>query len=188
MIASGIFYLLLNFKVGIKKYGVIIFPIVYFFLVLSFLNSFQIGVRHLLIVLPLLYILIAVLIHKIVLQKFRWIIALLWLFMLVSVSKYYPDIIPYTNELITNKAKVYEKLMDSSIDYGQGGLDAKKFLQNNSDFTTPTATPKEGKYLVGMNEIILQKMQNDTSLNWLIYHYTPIGVVRNVYLKFEVVK
>lgn len=188
LIASGVISLLLNLKVSFRKYGIIIFPVVYFFLVLSLLNRFQIGVRHLLIVLPLLYVLIAIFIHKIVQLKFRWSIAVLWLFMLLSVLKYYPDLIPYTNKLISNKNKVYEKLMDSSIDYGQGGLDAKKFLQNNADYTTPSATPKEGKYLVSMNDIVLLKLQNDTSLNWLINHYTPTGNLRNVYLKYEVVK
>ncbi|MBX2931064.1 MAG: glycosyltransferase family 39 protein [Chitinophagaceae bacterium] len=186
LLLIGIVWALLKYQIVLKKYWVLIFPVVYFFIVLSTFNSFQIGIRHLLIILPLLYVLLAVVIHKLLTTKMQWSVVALWLFMLISVGKYYTDVIPYTNELITNKAKVYEKLMDSNIDYGQGGLDAKYFLQQHTDYSTPTAIPQKGKYFVSMDDIVLHKIHNDTSWNWLIQHYEPIGIFRNVYLQYDV--
>ncbi|HNN32375.1 MAG TPA: hypothetical protein PKJ70_10845, partial [Chitinophagaceae bacterium] len=103
-----------------------------------------------------------------------------------SVAKYYPNLIPYTNELVTNKAKVYEKLMDTSIDYGQSKLDASNFLQQNTDFKTLTETPQTGKYLVSMQQLVLHQMYKDTSYNWLIKNYEPIGMYKYVYLQFKI--
>jgi len=187
-LAIGFVWLLIKLNTAFKKYWIIIFSIFYFFIVLSFFNSFQIGIRHLLIVLPLIYLLLAALINKLWMYKTKWLVVAMWLFMIFSVGKFYPDIIPYTNELIVNKSKVYETLMDSSIDYGQGGLDAKKFLQQNTDYRLPNATFQKGNYFVSMNDIILHKMQNDTSWNWLIKHYTPTSTLRNVYLLYNVDK
>ncbi|MCC6635806.1 MAG: hypothetical protein IT251_09920 [Chitinophagaceae bacterium] len=186
LITTGLFAFLYRFKKNIQKYWIIIISIVYYLLVLSCFNKFQIGIRHLLIVLPLMYILIAVLLNYLVQTKFKWGIAILWLFMFLSVAKYYPNLIPYTNELVTNKAKVYEKLMDTSIDYGQSKLDASNFLQQNTDFKTLTETPQTGKYLVSMQQLVLHQMYKDTSYNWLIKNYEPIGMYKYVYLQFKI--
>lgn len=186
LVCTGIFLLLFRFKIIIKKYGLLLLPIVYYFIILSCFNNFQTGVRHLLIIIPLLYVLIAVLINKLWQSKLKFAVIGLWIFMIISVAKFYPDLIPYTNEFIENKQLVYEKIMDTGIDYGQSRKIAKDFLINNPNYTTPSATPHQGNYLVSMREIVLYKMYNDTTLNWLVKNYKPVGLVNHVYLKYKV--
>jgi hypothetical protein len=187
-ISTGIILSIKYFKKIFATYWIIIIPILFYLFILSFLNKFQIGIRHLLIILPLVYILIAVLINKIYQTKYKWCIAVLWLYMFISVVQFYPDIIPYTNELVSNKSKVYEKLMDTSMDYGQSKLNAYLFLQKNKNYTYPTNTPTTGKFIVSMQEMVLHKMNNDTTFNWLIKNYKPTKVLNNVYLLFNVEK
>lgn len=187
-ICVGIFLGIIYFKKIFYTYWIIIIPIIFYLIVLSFFNKFQIGIRHLLIILPLVYILIAVLINKLFQTKFKWGILLLWMYMFISVLQFYPDIIPYTNEMVSNKNKVYEKLMDTSMDYGQSKFFAHLFLQQNKNYTYPPDKPSTGKYIVSMQEIILHKMNNDTKYNWLINNYKPIAVLKNVYLLYNVDK
>lgn len=169
-----------------KQFYFIILPIVYFVLVLSLLNDFQIGVRHLLIVIPLVYVLLAFVVQNLVKSKSKWLVVVLFVWMFVSVLKYYPDLIPYTNELIVQKSKVYQKIMDSSIDYGQSDSAAVHFLQNNPTYKIPNSKPASGNYLLSMHQYIEQIKMGDTSLNWLVNKYEPIGLLKHVYLKYQV--
>lgn len=169
-----------------KQFYFIVLPIVYFVLVLSLLNDFQIGVRHLLIVIPLVYVLLAFVVQHLTTSKAKWLVAVLFVWMFISVLKYYPDLIPYTNELIVQKSKVYQKIMDSSIDYGQSDSAAAQFLQDNPAYKFPDSTPTSGNYLLSMCQYIEQVKQGDTSLNWLVNKYEPIGLFKHVYLQFQV--
>lgn len=169
-----------------KQLFFIILPIVYFVLVLSFLNDFQIGIRHLLIVIPLVYVLLAFVIQHLIISKAKWLVPVLLVWMFISVIKYYPDLIPYTNELIVDKARVHEKFMDSSIDYGQSDSAAVRFLQTNTHYKIPDSTPTSGKYLLSMHQYIEKIKKGDTSLNWLVKKYAPTGLFKHVYLQYQV--
>lgn len=186
LVLVGLIWFVLKFRRINFSWYILIVPIIYFFGVLSFFNKFQIGIRHLIIVLPLLYVLIAVIINKILFFKKRWILSLLWVWMFASVMYYYPLLIPYTNELIVNKAKVFEKIMDSSIDYGQSDSAAVRFLKNNPAYKIPTSQPLTGSYLISMRTIVENQKFGNTSLNWLIQHYQPTGVLNFTHIQYDV--
>jgi len=177
---------MLQFKQYKQQFYYLILPIVYFVMVLSLFNQFQIGIRHLLLVIPLLYVLLAMVVNQLAQSTTKYLVGMLVLFMLYSVVKYYPDLIPYTNELIANKANVYKKMMDSSIDYGQSDSAATAFLKIHSDYSIPTNTPTKGKFILSMHQYIEQYKQGDTSLHWLVKKHTPTGLLKHVYWLYEV--
>lgn len=186
LLVTGIILFVIRIKKVNMYWYVLIIPVVYFFLVLSFFNKFQIGIRHLIIILPLLYVLIAVVINELFLLQKRWLVMTLWLWMFCSVLYYYPHLIPYTNELITNKSTVYKKIMDSSIDYGQSDSAAVQFLKNHPDYTNPTNKPSSGRYLVSMRYYIEKQKFGDTSLNWLINNHEPSGLIYFTHLQYDI--
>lgn len=170
----GLLFLLAlqHFKKLFSASIIIWLPIVYFFIVLSFFNAFQIGIRHLLIVVPLLYVCITWLLNKIQLSSYKIVIPISWLYFAVSVFYYYPNLIPYTNELMYNKKKVYKVMMDSSIDYGQADSAVKKYMQYHN-YQLPPKNYKPGNYVVSMRNYVEQLKQGDTAFNWLVKKYQP---------------
>jgi hypothetical protein len=169
-----------------KFFFFLMLPAIYFVFVLSFFNQFQIGIRHLLLVIPLLYVLLAMVLQRFAFSKAKYVLGVCWLFMLFSFLKYYPDLIPYTNELMVDKTKVYETMMDSSIDYGQSDSSATLFLRTNTEYKIPSSTPTSGKFIVSMYQYVEQLKRGDTSLNWLIKKHAPVGLLKHVYLQYDV--
>lgn len=153
---------------------------------LSFLNSFQIGIRHLLLIIPLLYVLMAFVLNKLLLQKQKILVGVLCAIMLVSVAKYFPYLIPYTNEIVLNKERVYEKIMDSGIDYGQNDSLIIAKLRTDSTLKVPTNIAAKGKYLLSMKTYVEQLKNGDSSLNWLVKHYEPQKQLAFVALIYDV--
>ncbi len=177
---------MLQFKQYKQQFYFLIIPIVYFVWVLSLFNQFQIGIRHLLLVIPLLYVLLAMVVNQLAESTTKYFVGVLVVFMLYSVVRYYPDLIPYTNELVANKTTVYKKMMDSSIDYGQSDSTATEFLKLNKDYSIPTSTPTKGKFILSMHQYIEQYKQGDTSLHWLLKKHKPIELLKHVYWLYEV--
>ena len=182
----GLAFFIRRFQQYKKLFFFLVVPAIYFVFVLSFFNQFQIGIRHLLLVVPLLYVLLAMVLQRIALTKAKYVLVALWIFMMPSSFKYYPDLIPYTNEFLVDKTKVYETMMDSSIDYGQSDSTAALFLRTNANYKIPDSTPASGKFIVSMYQYVEQLKQGDTSLNWLIKKHAPVGLLKHVYLKYDV--
>ena len=187
LLLLGCVFAIVKYKPTHKKYWLLlVLPAIYFFLMLSFFNQFQIGIRHLLLIIPLLYVLLGITINKLLESKAKWLVAFLWVGLVSSVMYYYPYIIPYTNELVGNKMKVYEKVMDSSIDYGQSDSSAVQFVKNNKAFSFASANPTKGSLLLSMRKYIELNKQADTSLNWLVKNHQPTGIYQGVYLIYTI--
>ena len=182
----GLAFFIRRFQQYKKLFFFLVVPAIYFVFVLSFFNQFQIGIRHLLLVVPLLYVLLAMVLQRIALTKAKYVLITFWIFVMASFLKYYPDLIPYTNELLVDKTKVYETMMDSSIDYGQSDSTVALFLRTNINYKIPDSTPASGTYIVSMYQYVEQLKRGDTSLNWLIKKHAPVGLLKHVYLKYDV--
>ena len=149
-----------------------------YFVVLSFFNPFQIGIRHLIFLLPCLYILIAKLIqHICIAEKVKFILLFMGLLNLVSIATYFNNYIPYTNEFATNKIKIVEWLRDSNIDYGQNNTDAAKFVKQHKLYKQPSAIADTGLYAVRAFNVLYVNNQLPDTLAWL-RNYKPFDVYR----------
>jgi hypothetical protein len=117
-------------------------PAAVFVLAFSFSNS-QIGVRYVLMILPLLFVFAS----RIMLQwpssgRSRAVIGVLVAYLLVSNLSYYPHYLSYFNELLPDRKLSYTVLADSNLDWGQNTSYLIKYLRDNPAAMFSTAGPK----------------------------------------------
>jgi hypothetical protein len=151
-----------------QQYLFLLIPIVFYFIILSFFNQFKIGLRHLLIVFPLLYIGLGYLLQQVFegAIKYRIIASAAIAYSLITVAIYYPYIIPYTNEFIRDKKTVYRKIWDSSVDYGQSDSTARLFVAAHPEYKRASPVPDTGKYAVLMGEMMDTHLRNSNPYRW----------------------
>ncbi len=168
-----------------NKYMYVVIPIVFYGIVLSFYNVFQIGIRHLLIIFPFIFIGLGYTFNYLSNRKkvFEITAYAAIIFSIFSMISYYPDLLPYTNELIGNKKAVYKKVMDSSIDYGQSDSIAKNFILQNEGYKMCSEMPDTGHYLVSMRELAFSKMNKQKDISWF-NKFQPIGLFQHVFLLY----
>ncbi len=167
-------------KVFGEKYMFLIIPVIFYGIILSFFNQFQIGIRHILLVFPLLYIGLGKLFFDLANSRltYKMLTAGAVAYTFISVAMYYPYIIPYTNEFIINKKTVYTKILDSSIDYGQSDSDAATFIASHPGYKKLSSIPAPGKYAITMDLLLNSNWREKISYTWYqklepadVYHY-----------------
>ncbi len=164
-----------------------VIPILFFGFVLSFLNPFQIGIRHLLIVYPLFFIPIAVLLFhfKIGMKKIQYIFAMLFLIFIIDIAYYFPNYISYTNWFAIDKKNVYQRTNDSNIDYGQSLSKIDEFIKLHPDYKIPSTKPVVGKCIASVEQIQKFGYLYPNSYNWLL-KYKPTNHYNYSLLLFDI--
>lgn len=189
VIVVGGIVLLLNLRPSSNKYFfknefLILVLILSFFIFFNFMVKRQVGIRHILIIYPLIYVLLGRLVllaeSKLNSKLIRGAV------IIYSVSTFYfffPNLIAYSNELVIDKKDAYKIFADSNLDWGQGKEYLKKFLKNNKGVETPGPVPKAGLYIVSSNDYIgLNRYPN---INWL-RRFKPVDEVYFSYLLFNI--
>ncbi|HLC44126.1 MAG TPA: glycosyltransferase family 39 protein [Patescibacteria group bacterium] len=114
--------------------AVILVPIIFYW-GMTLKGQLNIGIRHLMPTIPFVLLLIGYFIHPIINseKKIRQkiIVGLLIIFMVGSTLYNYPNFIAYFNEF-TPKDQRYQRLVDSSLDWGQDLLRLKKYIDDNN--------------------------------------------------------
>lgn len=171
----------------VRHYMYLLVPAVLYFVMLSFFNQFQIGIRHLLAIYPLLFILLGYVFKYIAARSYtaKAMVLAAMLFTFVSVAMYYPYLIPYTNELITEKKQVYKTIYDSSIDYGQSDSSVKQFLVIHPQYKAASKIIQPGLYAVRMGDIINTYMRNENPYKWY-RAYEPVAHYRYTVLLYHI--
>ena len=182
-----LFVKIFNKKSFCIDYSFLVLPIIFYGILLSFFNNFQTGIRHLLLVFPLLYIGLGKLFVEVAKMRlrFQWVIGALVLQPILSLGLFYPFIIPYTNELVTNKKEVYNIMMDSSIDYGQSDSSIRKFMIDHPNYSIPAIKPITGRFALPMAHVIDRKLPDQNPYNWY-QKMRPCGLYRNVVLIYNI--
>lgn len=163
----------------------IVFSLIYLMVFFSFFVNFEPGVRHILILLPLLYILLgklAILDYRKTTTKVITIITVLYY--LSTFYYYYPNLISYTNELIWHKKNAYKIMADSNLDYAQGKYWLTAYMKENPAIKLPTSKPDTGRFVLTVNDY-LNLRQADT-LNWLCNNFKPVTHFHHCYLIFDI--
>lgn len=90
------------------------------FLASAFTSKLTLGIRHILPVLPLIYILMALALYEIETRtKKHWITVILLIAYILPIIISFPHYINYTNAMVQPKNKTYEYFNDSDLDWGQ---------------------------------------------------------------------
>jgi hypothetical protein len=152
-------------------------PIVYFLVILSLANSFQIGIRHAIILLPFLYIALAPGINLFFKRRKKLFLGLVLLH-LVSIVSYLPNLLAYTNELVWNKTMAFHIFRDSNIDYGQATPWVKEFTRDHPMYKEPTHLPDTGYFIITIGHLYSEQEGEAKNIAWLRNYFSPIGHYR----------
>jgi hypothetical protein len=186
-VAVTIFFIRFNAEGFFTKYVFVLWPAFFFFIILSCFNSMQLGIRHLLLIYPLFFIAIAAAIEY--LRQFRFGSFLSWLlfgYMMLSFSIYFPDLIAYTNEFLYDKKNVFRKIRDASIDYGQNDNDIPFYLAQHPDTHIPPQTPKPGKYIVHTMQLFDEGPASVKPKYLWLLHFEPVSHYKYTMFIFDI--
>jgi hypothetical protein len=172
----------------LKNEFYLLLPVLFYIIYLSFFYKTQLGIRHMLIIFPVLYIFSGGLFQYLQEKKKNIFIYLLILYQLISVSTYFPHFLPYTNEFILNKKMVYKKIADTNIEYGEGRKFLNKFLNMNSGFLYAPDSIRPGKIVLDANKVLGMNPQSGESYlkhTWA-KNLIPADHIHSQYLIFYV--
>jgi Dolichyl-phosphate-mannose-protein mannosyltransferase len=121
-----------------------------FWISLSFFSKTQIGIRHILPALVIFAILSGGAFHawKEVSSRRKLLLAGCIVWAAVSVGSYFPHMIPYFNEILTDRKMAYHFLADSNLSWGQDSWVVERFLKSNPDVILDPQQRVAGRILV----------------------------------------
>jgi len=122
-------------------------------LMLSFFNTTQIGISHILPVLAIFMIISGAVFADWAKYSWRWrsVLGGCILWAAISAGSYFPYMIPYFNELLVDRKMAYRILADSNLDWGQAYWVVQDFLKKNPDVTLNPEEPTSGRILASAN-------------------------------------
>lgn len=171
----------------LRNEWVLICPILFFTVQFNFFYRAQIGIRHFLIVFPLLYILSGSLLKQRP-SLSRWAAVALTgaiACLPLSVLSYYPHFLPYFNELVWDRTQAYKILADSNLDWGQHVWYFQQYMAAHPEVIVEPAEPTAGTILVGVN-VLTGVAYGPEKFRWLRENFKPVGHVAYSVLVFKV--
>lgn len=153
----------------------------YFLVYFSFFYNSQVGIRHILMIFPSLYVLLGKIAEQ--LWRKKIIVSALTIYSIITFYYYYPNLIAYSNEFIWQKKNAYKIMADSNLDYGQGHYLAQRYISKHPDTHFADTIPAAGKQLVRVSSYL--DLGNEGRYNW-IKNFKPIAQVAHSYLLFDI--
>ncbi len=158
-----------------------------FLFILSFFSNTQIGIRHILPVLAIFVVVSGAAFSPP--RQPRWpyraLLSGCVLWTAASVGSYFPQMIPYFNELLPDKKMAYQILADSNLDWGQDGWVLEDFLKRNPDVMLDPPAPVTGRILVGGD--LLAGVDPPTADYWVRAHgLRPVAEVGYAHFLFRI--
>ncbi len=163
----------------------LIIPAIYFLIYLDFFYSTQIGIRHIMIILPLIYIFMGFFVQQMNTKRARYFVCTLLIYELVSVGLYFPHFLPYTNELITNKKLAYKKIADTNICYGEGQKYLIQYMRAHPEAVYMPSKITRGRIIMEVNEMLNLNILTMRKYDWAT-QLIPADHIHSQYLIFDI--
>jgi hypothetical protein len=154
---------------------------------LSLFSKAQIGIRHILPVLSIELIFAAAPFSAFASKSLRTkaVLGGLVLWLALSVASYYPNMIPYMNELVWDRKMAYRIAADSNLDWGQNASAVSRFLRANPDVVLNPHEPTSGRILVNINS--LTGVDRGHPIRWVMAQgLSPVAHVKYGHLLFVI--
>ena len=132
----------------------LLLPVAFYVCYMSFMYKCQVGIRQLIFIYPLCYILCGTIMLHIHTLKRKILLVGLSLYLLVSVLIYWRNYYPYTNEFIWDKKMAYSFVGASNLEFHQGGKFFAQYLLTHPDIKIPTLKPETGTFLINTNDFL----------------------------------
>jgi 4-amino-4-deoxy-L-arabinose transferase-like glycosyltransferase len=159
------------------------------FFFFSFFTTAQIGIRYLLPVFPLFYVLLGKVVASETMTPLKkYGITGLSIFLVISSLSYYPHYISYFNEICWDRTRLYKYLADSNLDWGQDALYLQKYLKlhsNEKNIHVNPERPTSGKIIVNVNSLV-GITRKPSVYAWLRNNYEPAGRIAYSWLYYEI--
>ena len=164
----------------------LLIPVLFFTVYLNLSLNAQIGLRHFLVVFPLMAVFCGSFFRdwKDFGKKRKVAIGVLMSWLAVSVMSYYPHFLSYFNELVWNRTRSYKLLSDSNIDWGQNELYLERWLERHKDAQVHPQGPAAGKIVVSVNNVT--GIFDPKQYGWLRENFEPVDHIAYSYLVYDV--
>lgn len=162
----------------------LLLPALYYLVYMDFFYSTQLGVRHIMIILPLLYVFTG----RIALSlpaKRRWVAGAAIGWQAISVLCWFPHFLPYTNEFLPDKKMVYRSIADTNICYGEGLLYLKRYLMKHPSAVVNPPKPVAGLVIIEVNELLNQNIKTMHRYDWAV-NLLPSDHIHSQYLVYDI--
>ena len=159
--------------------------IFYFLMVLGIQNNVQIGIRHALMIYPLLYVLCGFIVNTSFFQKRSKLFSRVFVvYLLATYYYFFPNLISYSNEFIPIKKDAYKIMADSNIDFGQGWYALQEYMKKDpgAQIVTPERV-KGNKFVIGVNDYL--DLKGDHKYSW-IYDIKPDEQINHCFLVIRI--
>ena len=163
----------------------LLLSIVFYFLILLGLQAnSQVGLRHVILIYPLLYVLAGTVWNiSFFKNKLKYIIPALVLYSVTTFYFYFPNLISYSNEFITDKKNAYKVFADSNLDFGQGWFKLEQYLKNHQEVKMADTVPATGKFALSVNDYL--DLNETRKYSWL-KRIKPDAHIDHCFLLFTV--
>jgi hypothetical protein len=170
-----------------EREAFLLVPAAVFALYFNLLVSAQIGIRLYLVVFPFLIVFASGALRD--WSKFgigRRALSYAALALLIaSVASYYPNYIPYFNELAGDRLMTFRLLADSNIDYGQARIYVDRYRAAHPEAALEPSVPTAGEVIVEVNHLT-GVTTGPPWLRWLRENLHPVGDIAHAYLIYQV--
>ena len=163
----------------------LVLPAIFYLIYMNFFYSTQLGIRHIMIIFPLLYIFSGKLITILLSSDKKYILYGLMVYQAISVGCYFPHFLPYTNEFIWNKKSAFKKIADSNICYGEGYRFLTDYLSKNKEAIFRPEQPIAGKVVMEINDIVNLDIKTMGKYDW-VKNLSPASHIHSQYMIYQV--
>ncbi|MBN2100486.1 glycosyltransferase family 39 protein [Candidatus Dojkabacteria bacterium] len=179
----------------IEPYWILICVPVFFFL-LSMKSSINLGIRHVLVVFPFIYLGIALLVNWAV-KKSKYYaipIVLLGLWYVLSATFIYPHYLEYFNELVGGPKNGYKYLLDSNLSWAQDDLYVEDYVNDLPEGTVVHINPIDevdsGLVIMDVDRLMGRDRNKRTRTEWIREPFfdgtlKPIDRICYTYMVFD---
>ena len=165
----------------------LLFPILFFLIYFDFLYNSQVGLRHVLMIFPLIQVFCGSLIKSRSDKKWmKFFLPAMVCYSLASFYYFFPNLIPYTNELITDKKMAYKIVGSANLDYNQASESLTDYLRQNRTVEYAPEAPRAGRFVISTNDLL--GLGAKKGYDWLRDNFKPTDHLRFTYLIFDISK
>jgi len=168
-------------KYSLRNAFIPFFCILYFLIYFSFFYNSQVGIRHIIMIFPLLYVLLGKTADW--LFSKRAVFVLLVVYSIITYYLFFPNLIAYSNEFIANKKNAYRIIGNANLDYGQSYFLLHKFMDKHQSVKFADETPSTGQFVIAVGDYL--DVNNTGRYKWL-QNFKPVAHVAHSFLLFDI--
>jgi 4-amino-4-deoxy-L-arabinose transferase-like glycosyltransferase len=172
-----------SFKDFVTKEFFLFAPVIYFLLVFSFFYQTQTGLRHVIFLYPFIFIAAGAIIPTMDAVYKKIALALISVFLVFSILRYWGNYYPYTNEFITDKKMAFQYVGAANLEFKQGGFFLQQYLREHPQAKIIPSKPQAGSFVMSVADYL--DIWNRHQYEW-IQRFTPTDHVAYTYLVFQI--